>query len=172
MYNACAYGTDKTDDLANPCPQGKTRTSLNVNPLFHSPQSKWGARCGGIRNCASCSSLPPYPRLRRPSRSESEPTLNEMCRRAFRWQIRGANGENPTFRNGRRVSCPPQLYQITGLKRRDDDNPRERVAAGKVTSTMDCCAPAASYRSKNKRADSRWPRVIPCKADGYTRVAQ
>merc|ERR1712039_496534 len=58
---------------------------------------------------------------------------------------------------------------LTGLDRTDGSE-SETVGTGEVTTMMDCCKPSAGWVGNVPSADTSFPAVVPCVADGYTRV--
>merc|ERR1711862_413381 len=58
---------------------------------------------------------------------------------------------------------------MAGLDRTDGST-AESVGAGTVTTMMDCCKPSAGWVGNVPKADPKYPAVLPCQLDGYTRV--
>jgi hypothetical protein len=57
----------------------------------------------------------------------------------------------------------------TGVNRTDNGVP-ETHGAGILTRMMDCCKPSAGWIGNVEDADPKYPAVVPCLSDGYTRV--
>lgn len=180
IYNACSYRTDRTRS-DSPC-QDRNLIRLPGKPsgegnLFPGVTSQWGRRCGGIQSMGECSSLPTGLPFGLPSlpvfQGVREPSLRELCTRSFFLNVRrtGARG-NPIIQTKQQIVCPQELVDVTRLRLSREFNGGVRRLGGstaRLTSTMDCCAPSASFRS-NVAGTARNPRVVPCRRDGYTRV--
>ncbi|CAM9544791.1 unnamed protein product [Laminaria digitata] len=172
VWNACAGATYHTINENDPC---ETATEdIPVWPLFPGSDSSWGKRCGGQTTIDGCDNLPEKP-TQRDFLPNNEPSLVELCRLAFSWNVRrdDSNNFNAGITSGERIQCPSALVDVTTLRRADDDNFAKTMPAGMLTSTMDCCAPAGAYTSNNPTVgtDSGRERLIPCGRDGYTRSA-
>ena len=74
-----------------------------------------------------------------------------------------------------RVQCPPSLYKVTGLRRKDNAQyPKPDIklslrSSGRTTTTMDCCKPTCAWRQNIADiADPQFPQVYTCNKDGST----
>lgn len=149
-------------------------SNVNGYPLFPGGKSGFGARCGGHMTRSGCSAAPDKPSLLGSLPTVGgvvEASLKDLCRRAFDWGAR-KNHTNSKIISGQRVPCPQELRDITHFMRSDETNISgdEMAPEGELTSTMDCCAPSASFVGNNINAHPDYPRVIPCTQDGYTRL--
>lgn len=134
-------------------------TSEGGPPMFSEDLGAFGEICGGVRSEEACSSVPA--------------SIQTLCERAFQWRGRDLQVENI-----RRVRCPSELYEITGLRLTTDDSSfsEEFRSNGHTTTTMDCCRPAASWpydefgRTRMPSADPSYPYVLRCGVDGVSRV--
>ena len=75
----------------------------------------------------------------------------------------------------KRVQCPPSLYKVTGLQRKDDiehpvaDLELALTNNGRTTTMMDCCKPTCSWRQNIADiADPKFPQVYTCNKNGQT----
>ncbi|PXF40024.1 hypothetical protein BWQ96_10269 [Gracilariopsis chorda] len=181
IFNVCAGPTNKNNGDA--CARDVVTDNIVAYPQFDgTPHDAFGERCGGQKTREQCSYVPEQPsQIGQPGEIQQrpvfqnvrEPSLVTMCQRAFDWQVRKPNG-NARITRGERIPCPNEMVEITNL-RRTDDNAKETMnfggGTGELTSTMDCCAPSAIVFGNINFPDPKHPRVIPCKRDGYTRVA-
>lgn len=182
VWNACAHQTDKTVSGANPCTTGMFE-KIEADPQFHSGTPSWGNRCGGQTYRANCQLLPAWPvdltvqpqlqvgiPIPPGSSVGIEPDLVELCERSYDLRVR-VDGGNMMITSGDRVRCPGELVGITNLQR-DDDTSIETMSPGRLSSMMDCCAPASAYVGStitNHLIPGK-DKITPCVSDGYTRV--
>lgn len=179
VYNACAGPTDRTRSFSDACENSSDVVDIPVFPMFPGGQNVWEKRCGGVQSIGGCANLPQKPETLGSLpiyQSVREPSLVELCQRSWFLNVRGTSPRtrrgNPNVTEGQRISCPQELVDVTGLQRADDFSfsPEGVTPGGDLTSTMDCCAPSASFPTNVPGSAAR-PRVIPCRRDGYTRVA-
>jgi len=137
--------------------------------MYNAPKSAFGNGYGGWSNESGCDNLPMWPdALESPPADEKD--LREMCHIGFQMGLRGANGENPRILSAERTPCPDGLVALTGLKR-TDEGATEVHGTGKLTRMMDCCKPSSGWIGNTPMAAPSHPAVIPCGADGFTRLS-
>eukprot|EP00171_Calliarthron_tuberculosum_P009020 IDg9020t1 len=181
IFNVCAGPTNKNPD-SKPCQENTGADNINAYPQFDgTSHSSFGERCGGQKTKSQCDSVPLNPSEWNGALPKfqgiQEPNLRTLCRRAFDRGVRKSNN-NPKITRGKRIKCPNEMIAITNLKRTDEaqwqinqDPPMVKNGQmGKLTSTMDCCAPSAAHFGNTPNAHPKHPRVIPCRRNGYTRV--
>lgn len=139
-------------------------------PQFAGDASVWGAVYGGVDTVDRCAALPDYP-ICSPKGPDS---MRDLCSWSFNKGLRS----NPTITKMCEVSCPPQLWGATGLRRSDEANAAYTCAAsnaipsgGVLTHMMDCAKPSYGWASNVKGPTfAGYNRVVPCRRDGYTRI--
>lgn len=140
-------------------------TTGGAPPMFDADATSFGNRYGGWQTRSDCAKLPAVPA--NGTVPAEEVSLPDLCRAAFDLGFKG-NG-NAKISGGQRVQCPTELRELTGLDRTDGAT-TETVGSGTVTTMMDCCKPSAGWIGNSPMADTQYPAVLPCQADGYTRV--
>jgi len=146
------------DGCANPTSQG-------AKAMFNVDNSAFGKQYGGWQDKADCSKLPSSPA--NGTLPAGEVALPQLCEKAFDLGFKGSG--NAKISGGKRVPCPTELRALTGLDRTDGST-SESVGSGEVTTMMDCCKPSAGWIGNVPKVDPKFPAVVPCIADGYTRV--
>jgi hypothetical protein len=148
-------------------------TSKGATPMFAGSKADFGTQYGGWTSKADCAKLPSKPQTLATLPS-GEPSLNRLCELSFELGVRIEGGENPKLLSATRVPCPASLVALTGLRRTDEamagNETAKSSASGMLTRMMDCCKPSAGWVKNVAHADPSHPGVIPCTADGYTRV--
>ena len=137
-------------------------------PMFEGDKAAFGPQYGGWTSKADCAKLSPKPEALA-SLPDGEPSLNRLCELGYELGVRLEGGANVAITSARRVPCPAALVALTGLDRTDGSE-SETHGAGILTRMMDCCKPSAGWLANVLKPDPKHPAVIPCKADGYTRI--
>eukprot|EP00947_MAST-08B_sp_MAST-8B-sp1_P003107 g3107.t1 len=143
-------------------------TTGGAPPMFAGSKDAFGPQYGGWTSKADCSKLPRTPSALK-SLPAGEPDLIELCELSFDLGVRIEGGQNPVIKTARRVNCPDALVRVTGLNRTDGGD-SEVHGSGTLTRMLDCCKPSAGWVTNIKNPDPKYKGVIPCTADGYTRV--
>lgn len=171
LFNACA-SNNKNDKFT----------------MFSGSSDNWGPdEYVGVKYKKDCSNLPQFPRLYEKDPPEWIDDLRDLCRVGFDKNVRLDGGDNQTITSIGRVSCPPELTNITGMKpivNKPIYKPTDyifkdnKIKCGEkdnkycLTRTMDCAKPSASF-IENVNPDNFLPGakiVQPCGQDGYNRV--
>ena len=144
--------------------------------MFDGDKSAFGANYGGWTHKEDCAKLPAKPKALS-ALPPGEPSLNRLCELSFELGVPIEGGVNPTITSATRVACPAPLVALTGLNRTDEAmigteaEAIKSTGSGQLTRMMDCCKPSAGWTANIEHADPDHPAVIPCQADGYTRIA-
>lgn len=169
-----------------------SRASDSASPLFAGnsiPDGTWGPTAyGGFQDISGCDAIPAYPNGPHSDggsamRYAGEKDLRVLCREAYALGLRRSSGVNPTISDVRRVRCPAELYEYTGVRRSDEPAgctdtapaacPQEAAfsgVVGKLTRMFDACKPSAAWNGNVPSADPAYPHVIGCAPDGITRL--
>lgn len=156
------------DACSSDCQNGQVCSGGHCNAPYYSGNFQaWtpDGNCygGGVHDASQCSKLSG-------NKSFPEQTLQYGCPTAIE------RGYHSNFQvNWDRVQCPPSLYRVTGLRRKDDakyPEPGVRLGlsnSGRTTTTMDCCKPTCAWRQNIAAiADPKFPQVYTCNKEGYT----
>lgn len=151
------------------------RTESGSWPMFNQHARVFGKRYGGHWAMKGCSWVPLSPF--NGYRPWWEPSMKKLCERSWKWGARKPG--NPRIKSIKRVRCPKQLYEITGLRLKSDDRwfyNEQKWNFGFLTSMFDCCKPSGAWPKRADGsfkywADPKFPNVRACRRDGYTRVA-
>lgn len=149
-FNACTQGPSD-------CPSGDKAADGSCPSMFPA-DSFFGMQFGGVQTQAECTQAPA--------------AVATLCDRAFAW-----DGRNGNINAIKRIACPQELVNITGLRLADDSNFSDPESSddGYATTTMDCCKPSAGFPlnrdgSAKFDTDPSYPAVRLCRADGITRA--
>ena len=154
------------DSCSSDCQQGQVCSGGHCNaPYYSGDFNAWtpDGNCygGGVHDASECSKLTG-------TSSFADQTLQYGCPEAIN------RGFHSNFEvQWQRVQCPPSLYKVTGLRRKDDaeypmPNPGLTLKnTGRTTTTMDCCKPTCGWRQNIAGiADPLFPQVYTCNKEG------
>ena len=156
------------DACSSDCQYGRVCSGGHCNaPYYSGDFNAWtpDGNCygGGVHNAGQCYGL---------SNGQQFPdkTLHYGCTEAIN------RGYHANFEvQWKRVQCPPSLYKVTGLRRKDDiehlvaDLKLALTSSGRTTTMMDCCKPTCSWKQNIADiADPQFPQVYTCNKDGQT----
>jgi len=146
----------------------------SIVPQFGATSDRWGGLHGGWANVSGCDLIPPYPVCA----SRRIDNMQQLCRNTFikNFRLPNVTDSNPHISVMCQVKCPPQLWQATGLRRRDEvstsyqcDANRLEPPNGLLSRSMDCSKPTYAWGPIEGTYNGS-SVVVPCRRDGYTRI--
>ena len=156
------------DACSSDCQSGQVCSGGHCNaPYYSGSFQDWtpDGNCygGGVHDPNQCSKLTT-------NQTFADETLLYGCPTAIN------HGYHANFEvQWQRVQCPPSLYKVTGLRRKDDGKhplPNLQLTlqnSGRTTTTMDCCKPTCAWRQDIANiADPIFPQVYTCDKIGQT----
>ena len=158
------------DACSSDCKSGQVCSGGHCNgPQYSGDFHAWtpNGNCydGGIHDPNGCDALV---NKASQNRTFAEQTLVYGCKAALEQHY------HQNFQvNFKQVQCPKSLYQVTGIKSKDDyllTSPHIDLKLenqGRTTTTMDCCKPTCAWRQNVQSfTDSNWPQVFVCNQAG------
>ena len=158
------------DACSSDCQYGQVCSGGHCNSPYYSGNfAAWtpDGNCygGGVHNPSGCSKL-----VTSSSHTFADDTLLYGCPEAIK---RGFHANFDV--QWQKVQCPPSLYKVTGLRRKDDgEHPAPKLGltlsnSGRTTTTMDCCKSTCAWRQNIASfTDPQFPQVYTCNKIGTT----
>ena len=158
------------DACSSDCQYGQVCSGGHCNSPYYSGNfAAWtpDGNCygGGVHDPSGCSKL-----VTISSHTFADDTLLYGCPEAIK---RGFHANFDV--QWQKVQCPPSLYKVTGLRRKDDgEHPAPKLGltlsnSGRTTTTMDCCKSTCAWRQNIASfTDPQFPQVYTCNKIGTT----
>ena len=159
------------DACSSDCKNGQVCSGGHCNaPMFSGDFHAWTPdnNCygGGVKNSNGCDRLVTTPPE---NQNFAEKTLVYGCKTAL-----DQNYHQNFQVNFQAVSCPKSLYQLTGIKPKNEYSlsaPHKDMKLynqGRTTTMMDCCKPTCAWRQNVQSfTDPNWPQLFVCDQKGY-----